>query len=229
MTSLSAELPGSPQSRGEWLRMQRQARGWSVPEMRRYLRKAARERGDKLPADDCLGVMIRRWEKDVGGVSERYRMYYCLAFSIPLDVFGIAPPPDGAVLVTALAPPPPLDEDERAELTRLRSQHAELAARHRQFTRDLMTWVCKAMDEDTRLAGPGVGRLPQPAAIRQAWPRRRVPPSGGLARRSTVRQASGEVGRRRRGCRGARVEQRHAYLRRKVRLQARRAGLRARR
>ncbi len=59
--------------------------------MRRHLREAARESGDTLPGNECLGVMIRRWEKDDGGVSERYRMHYCRAFKIPFEKFGTAP------------------------------------------------------------------------------------------------------------------------------------------
>ncbi len=58
--------------------------------MRRQLREAAKTAGDTLPGNECLGVMIRRWEKDSGGVSERYRMHYCKAFQIPLDEFGTA-------------------------------------------------------------------------------------------------------------------------------------------
>ncbi|HET9898834.1 MAG TPA: hypothetical protein VFQ44_28255 [Streptosporangiaceae bacterium] len=59
--------------------------------MRRHLREAARDAGDTLPGNECLGVMIRRWEKDDGGVSERYRMHYCRAFKIPFEEFGTAP------------------------------------------------------------------------------------------------------------------------------------------
>ena len=80
-----------PNLYGEWLRKQRQARGWNVPEMCRQLRQAARPAGDKLPSNQCLNTMVRRWEKDVGGVSERYRLHYCKAFSLAPDEFGIAP------------------------------------------------------------------------------------------------------------------------------------------
>lgn len=153
MSSPSADLPGSRQTRGEWMRTQRMARGWSIPEMRRHLREAAREAGDTLPENQGLGVMIRRWEKGEGGVSERYRLHYCRALGIPFDGFGTAPPPAGAnirLLAQAVTTPAartgPLDKDERAELARLRWENADLIARHRQFTRDLMTWICKAMD-----------------------------------------------------------------------------------
>ncbi len=91
MINRTAMPAGAPRSRGQWLRQQRQSRGWSVPEMRRHLREAAREAGDTLPGNECLGVMIRRWEKDDGGVSERYRMHYCRAFKIPFEEFGTAP------------------------------------------------------------------------------------------------------------------------------------------
>ncbi len=59
--------------------------------MGRRLREAAKFAGDVLPGKECLGVMIRRWEKDSGGVSERYRLHYCKAFQIPLDQFGHSP------------------------------------------------------------------------------------------------------------------------------------------
>ncbi len=84
--------PGAPKS-GVWLRQQRQARGWTVPEMRRRLRDAARTAGDTLPSNDCLSVMIRRWESDRSGVSERYRMHFCRVLQITIDEFGIVPIP----------------------------------------------------------------------------------------------------------------------------------------
>lgn len=135
--------------------MQRQARGWSVPEMRRHLREAAREAGDTLPGNECLGVMIRRWEKDDGGVSERYRMHFCRAFGVPFEEFGTAPPPAAAIrqvlaqdTTAAEVIRDPEDEDVRAELARLRSEHAELAARYSRFRRGLLAWVHKAMHEN---------------------------------------------------------------------------------
>ena len=76
---------------GQWLQRQRQARGWNVAEMRRRLRDAARQAGDSLPANDCLSVMIHRWEDDRSGISERYRLHYCRAFQIPLEDFGRSP------------------------------------------------------------------------------------------------------------------------------------------
>src|SRR5215469_8428614 len=78
----------SSRAHGQWLQRQRQARGWSVTEMRRRLREAARESGDTLPDNDCLTVMIHRWEDDRSGISERYRLHYCKAFQIPIEEFG---------------------------------------------------------------------------------------------------------------------------------------------
>ena len=101
---------------GQWLQRQRQARGWSVAEMRRRLREAARLAGDNLPANDSLTVMIHRWEDDRSGVSERYRLHYCKAFRIPIEEFGRSqagpaqPHGDHATPPTAPAPltaPPP--------------------------------------------------------------------------------------------------------------------------
>src|SRR5215472_6120657 len=78
----------APRAHGQWLQHQRQARGWSVAEMRRRLREAARLAGDNLPSNDSLTVMIHRWEDDRSGVSERYRLHYCKAFRIPVEEFG---------------------------------------------------------------------------------------------------------------------------------------------
>jgi hypothetical protein len=63
--------------------------------MRRRLREAARAAGDTLPSNDCLGVMIHRWENDRSGVSERYRLHYCRAFEIPVEKFGLVPSAPG--------------------------------------------------------------------------------------------------------------------------------------
>ena len=73
---------------GQWLRQQRQARGWNVPKMGRKLREAAESAGDTLPANDGLAIMINRWEDDRSGISERYRLHYCRAFQIPADSYG---------------------------------------------------------------------------------------------------------------------------------------------
>jgi len=97
-------------SYGEWLRQQRQARGWNVPEMGRQLRQVATEAGDRLPDNECLTTMIRRWEKG-SGVSERYRLHYCRALRIPLGEFGKPPPVRAAEPVSS---PPALPENTGA-------------------------------------------------------------------------------------------------------------------
>lgn len=79
---------------GEWLRVQRQAKGWSVQQMVRELRDAAGRAGDTLPDRSTLIVMIHRWENDRSGIGERYRRHYCNAFQIPLDRFGGSDLPD---------------------------------------------------------------------------------------------------------------------------------------
>jgi hypothetical protein len=80
---------------GQWLRGQRQARGWTIGQMARNLRAAAALAGDTVPGDDCLAVMIRRWEKG-SGISERYQIHYCRAFQIPPRHFGGTLPPEAA-------------------------------------------------------------------------------------------------------------------------------------
>ena len=77
---------------GKWLRAQRQAQGWNVPEMTCRLRRAATESGDKLPANECLYTMIRRWERGETGLSERYMLHYCKALGIEPDQFGPGEP-----------------------------------------------------------------------------------------------------------------------------------------
>jgi hypothetical protein len=80
---------------GTWLRGQRQARSWNVPEMTRQLRRAATEAGDVLPDNECLYTMIRRWERGTTGVSERYMLHYCRALGIEPDRFGPPGPVTG--------------------------------------------------------------------------------------------------------------------------------------
>lgn len=170
--SSAALLADSPLPKGQWIRMQRQARGWSVPELRRHLREAAKKAGDSLPSNDCLGVMIRRWEKEDGGVSERYRMHFCRVFDVPLDSFGTAPlPPDMNIrLLTpadtapanprvsgeaaAAARPLALDDDERAELSRPRRRYAALASKHDKLRRDLVTLYWQLMHDDENWPEP---------------------------------------------------------------------------
>lgn len=75
-------------SAGAWLAEQRLARGWSVSDMARRLRDAASENRDNLPDRQNVQVMIRRWEKDGAGISERYRLHYCRAFGLKFEDFG---------------------------------------------------------------------------------------------------------------------------------------------
>src|SRR5260370_32643610 len=91
---------------GAWLRAQRHARGCTVPEMRRHLRDAARAAGDTLPSNDCLSVMIRRWESDRGGISERYRMHFCRMLQITMDQFGYDPSQPGPPVMPVTRPSP---------------------------------------------------------------------------------------------------------------------------
>ncbi len=102
MTSLSVVPPGCtgpasgfPRGRvlGLWLAQQRQARNWTIPDMRRHLRDAAARAGDTLPAGDDLSLLIRRWERGTQEMSEKYRQHYSQALAIPLTDLGTAPLP----------------------------------------------------------------------------------------------------------------------------------------
>ncbi len=73
---------------GEWLRRQREARAWSRTEMARQLIKAARAADDtSLPCVDNISHNIYRWERGTVGLSERYKLYYCVALGLPPDEF----------------------------------------------------------------------------------------------------------------------------------------------
>jgi hypothetical protein len=74
-----------PGVEGRWLREQRQARRWDVPEMARRLASAAKDARGDLPDHECLVRYVRRWESG-GGVSERYRLLYAKAFGLPGDL-----------------------------------------------------------------------------------------------------------------------------------------------
>jgi hypothetical protein len=78
---------------GQWLREQRQARGWAASDLIRRLRAAATSVGDRLPANNALTAMVYRWEDDRSGISERYRLHYCRVLEIPISEFGKSPPP----------------------------------------------------------------------------------------------------------------------------------------
>jgi transcriptional regulator with XRE-family HTH domain len=106
---------------GRWLRQQRQARGWSVPEMRRHLREAAKAAGDTLPSNDCLSVMIHRWEHDRSGMSERYRFHFCRALQVPIEEFG-------AVLAPASAPPTPRATTDHATAPAADDRHHQASS-----------------------------------------------------------------------------------------------------
>ena len=101
MSANARNVKVSPMSQelGAWLRQQRQARGWPIPEMARQLRRAAAASGDALPGNNGLHRNIRRWESGTGSLSERYKLHYCTALGIPLARFGPGHPagqPHGA-------------------------------------------------------------------------------------------------------------------------------------
>jgi transcriptional regulator with XRE-family HTH domain len=94
---------------GAWLRQERQARGWNVPETARRLRAAATTIGDTLPGRTTLEARIRRWERGVIAPSERYKLLYCHALGITAAHYGpvpLPPPPSPPQMLTAAAGPP---------------------------------------------------------------------------------------------------------------------------
>lgn len=126
---------------GQWLQRERQARGWNIPQMAGHLRDAATTAGDAAPTKDSLVVMIRRWEDNRSGVTERYRLHYCAAFQIPVSQFGLSgaaspavPPGDDPAGRHAGPIPPACGQSIGAQLlaaARESSEHARRAERRR--------------------------------------------------------------------------------------------------
>jgi hypothetical protein len=50
--------------------------------MARQVAKAAGDSRGALPGLDSLAAYIRRWERGANGLTERYMLLYCAAFSI---------------------------------------------------------------------------------------------------------------------------------------------------
>jgi len=73
----------------EWLRQQREDRGWPKAEMARRLVQAGREAGDTA-IPELSGILhnIHRWERE-GGISERHKLHYCRALGIHPSQFGL--------------------------------------------------------------------------------------------------------------------------------------------
>lgn len=96
---------GGTEGLGTWLRAERRARTWDVPEMARQLVHAAGTDRGKLPRLDSLITSIRRWERGSNSLTERYMLLYCAALRITPDQFGVERPVPGAQLVSGPARP----------------------------------------------------------------------------------------------------------------------------
>lgn len=81
-------MAGMSTKLGAWLRSERLARGWDVPEMARRLSRAARDIGIAVAAGSAMHRNVYRWEAGHTGVSERYELLYCRALDIPRNQFG---------------------------------------------------------------------------------------------------------------------------------------------
>jgi transcriptional regulator with XRE-family HTH domain len=78
---------------GVWLRQQRETRGLSRREQARRLIAAGRDAGDTaMPSADDMARSTRRWERGDNEPTERYRLYYCKTFEIPVTEFGTTAP-----------------------------------------------------------------------------------------------------------------------------------------
>jgi hypothetical protein len=96
---------------GQWLRQKREDRGWTKAEMARRLIQAANKAGDAaVPEPVGMQRNLHRWERE-GGVSERYKIYYCQVFGLHPSQFGPRPSED----LTSLASPAPLTATSSAD------------------------------------------------------------------------------------------------------------------
>jgi hypothetical protein len=78
---------------GVWLRQQRETQGWSRREQARQLIRVGREAGDTaMPGVDGVYHNIHRWERGDNEPTERYKLYYCKTFEIPVTEFGTTAP-----------------------------------------------------------------------------------------------------------------------------------------
>jgi transcriptional regulator with XRE-family HTH domain len=96
---------------GEWLRQQREARGWTRPEMARQLIRAGEAKGKSMPGLDSMCHNIYRWERGADGITDRYKLHYCHALGIPPARFGVDQPdnqptaaPSPGAITLAIAP-----------------------------------------------------------------------------------------------------------------------------
>jgi transcriptional regulator with XRE-family HTH domain len=81
-----------------WLRQQRETRGWSRREQARRLIQAGRDAGDTaMPSVDGVSHNIHRWERGDNEPTERYKLYYCKIFEIPVTGFGTTAPRNDAL------------------------------------------------------------------------------------------------------------------------------------
>ena len=76
-----------------WLREQREACSWSRKEQARRLIQAGRDAGDTaMPSIDNVYHNIQRWERGDNEPTERYKLYYCKTFEVPVTQFGVSEP-----------------------------------------------------------------------------------------------------------------------------------------
>jgi hypothetical protein len=110
---------------GSVVRAWRRAAGWDVPETARRLRQAAAVAGEIVADHDSLVRMIRRWEREDSGVSERYELLYGRALG---QSGSPAARPGESLAATTLADLSTVRRDPRSERTRARDGEPLLRA-----------------------------------------------------------------------------------------------------
>ena len=73
---------------GTWLRVQREARGWSRADMARRLIAARKAGDDATSSPENLRHSIYRWERGLAGISRPHQRLICRAFGIAPAGFG---------------------------------------------------------------------------------------------------------------------------------------------
>lgn len=90
---MTVQAAGDQMPLSAWLRQQREARGWNKKEQARRLIQAGRDAGDTaMPSVDGVYHNIHRWERGDNEPTERYKLYYCKTFEIPVTGYGATAP-----------------------------------------------------------------------------------------------------------------------------------------
>jgi hypothetical protein len=162
----------------------RRSMGWDVPETARRLRKAAGSAA--LPHHEALVRMIRRWEREDSGVSERYELLY-------RDALGGGPSAAAPRLADALASASLADlaaeHDPRSEIAGIKSDTDLIyAAEHAAFGRP--AHIASAYGAG-RIGIQHIQQIERTTSVFRRWDNEY---GGGLRRKAVIGQLSEVTG-----------------------------------